>query len=162
MSVTLHTSKGDIKIEVNCEETPITAYNFLALCASNYYDGCHFHRNIPKFMIQTGDPTNTGKGGSSIYGGFFDDEIVPELVHDRRGIVAMANKGPNTNGSQFFITYGPADYLNGKYTIFGKVIDGFEALDRMEKSKTTEGDRPITDIILESVTIHENPIADEE
>ncbi len=95
--------------------------NFLALCASSYYDSTTFHRNIAGFMIQGGDPTGKGKGGESIYGGNFEDEIRPTLRHNMRGIVSMANRGPGTNGSQFFITYAAAPHLDGKNTVFGKV-----------------------------------------
>ncbi|XP_060224385.1 peptidyl-prolyl cis-trans isomerase-like 3 isoform X2 [Meriones unguiculatus] len=121
MSVTLHTDVGDIKIEVFCERTPKTCENFLALCASNYYNGCVFHRNIKGFMVQTGDPTGTGRGGSSIWGKKFEDEYSEYLKHNVRGVVSMANNGPNTNGSQFFITYGKQPHLDMKYTVFGKV-----------------------------------------
>ncbi|KAG2436357.1 hypothetical protein HXX76_006664 [Chlamydomonas incerta] len=162
MSVTLHTNVGDIKIEVFCDQAPRAAENFLALCASNYYDNVHFHRNIKGFMIQGGDPTGTGKGGRSIYptpNGKFPDEINDVLKHSKRGIVSMANSGPNTNGSQFFITYKAHTHLNGKYTIFGQVIDGLEVLDRMEKVPTDDKDRPKTDIRINKVTIHANPIA---
>jgi peptidyl-prolyl cis-trans isomerase-like 3 len=120
MSVTLHTSVGDIKIQVFCEQVPKTAENFLALCASGYYIGVEFHRNIKGFMAQTGDPTGTGKGGQSIWGTEFEDEIVSSLKHSKRGIVSMANKGPNTNRSQFFITYDKQSHLDGKHTVFGK------------------------------------------
>lgn len=117
MSVTLHTTLGNIKLELYCEEVPRTATNFLALCASGYYDDTIFHRNIRGFMIQGGDPTGTGKGGRSIYddspNGKFNDEIVDVLKHSRRGVVSMANSGPNTNGSQFFITYKAQPHLNG-------------------------------------------------
>ena len=97
MAVTLHTSLGDIKLELFVKEAPKACANFLALAASGKYDNCLFHRNIPRFMIQTGDPTGTGKGGDSIWGGAFADEFHPSLRHSRRGIVSMANKGPNTN-----------------------------------------------------------------
>jgi peptidyl-prolyl cis-trans isomerase-like 3 len=116
-SVTLHTTLGDLKLEIYCEEVPRTATNFLALCASGYYDKTIFHRNIKGFMIQGGDPTGTGKGGKSIYNtpnGKFQDELVDSLKHSRRGIVSMANSGPNSNGSQFFITYKAHTHLNGK------------------------------------------------
>ena len=116
-SVTLHTNLGDIKFELYCDEVPRAANNFLALCASGYYDKTIFHRNIKGFMIQGGDPTGTGKGGKSIYNtptGKFADEIVDTLKHSRRGIVSMANSGPNSNGSQFFITYRAHPHLNGK------------------------------------------------
>ena len=95
--------------------------NFLALCASSYYDSATFHRNIAGFMVQGGDPAGTGKGGESIYGPVFEDEIKPALRFNARGIVGMANRGPGTNGSQFFITYAAAAHLDGKNTVFGKV-----------------------------------------
>ncbi|URD92929.1 Aminotransferase [Musa troglodytarum] len=159
MSVTLHTNLGDIKCEVFCDEVPKTAENFLALCASGYYDGTIFHRNIKGFMIQGGDPTGTGKGGTSIWGKKFNDEIRESLKHNARGILSMANSGPNTNGSQFFLTYAKQPHLNGLYTVFGKVIHGFEVLDLMEKTQTGPGDRPLAEIRLNRVTIHANPLA---
>ncbi|EEF50407.1 cyclophilin-10, putative [Ricinus communis] len=159
LSVTLHTNLGDIKCEIACDEVPKTAENFLALCASGYYDGTIFHRNIKGFMIQGGDPTGTGKGGTSIWGKKFNDEIRESLKHNARGILAMANSGPNTNGSQFFITYAKQPHLNGLYTIFGKVIHGFEVLDIMEKTQTGAGDRPLAEIRINRVTIHANPLA---
>src|SRR5690348_6659987 len=121
MSLTIHTTHGDIKIELFCEQVPKTCKNFLALSAMGYYDNTLFHRNIKGFIIQGGDPTGTGRGGNSIYGRYFEDEIIDTLKHDRRGIVSMANSGPNTNGSQFFFTYSKQASLDGQYTIFGKV-----------------------------------------
>mmetsp|Transcript_14794 Transcript_14794/g.28636 ORF Transcript_14794/g.28636 Transcript_14794/m.28636 type:complete len:131 (+) Transcript_14794:43-435(+) len=120
MSVSLHTNLGDVKLELFCELVPRTAENFLALCASGKYDNTVFHRNIKGFMIQGGDPTGTGRGGKSIYptrNGKFEDEIVESLKHNSRGIVSMANSGPNTNGSQFFITYSKQNHLNGAYLV---------------------------------------------
>merc|ERR1719291_1575151 len=105
MSITLHTSIGDIKMEIFCDTAPRTSFNFLALAASGYYDETIFHRNIRGFIIQGGDPQGTGKGGNSIWGGTFADEFDPQNIHDKRGMVSMANKGPNSNRSQFFITY---------------------------------------------------------
>jgi peptidyl-prolyl cis-trans isomerase-like 3 len=160
MSVTLHTNYGDVKVELYCEFVPKTAKNFLALGAAGYYDGTHFHRNIKGFMIQGGDPSNTGKGGQSVYGGKFEDEIVPQLKHSKRGVLSMANSGKNTNGSQFFITYKAHGHLNGKYTVFGHVIDGMEVLDKFERTPSDAADRPLQDIILEGVTIHANPFAE--
>ncbi|KAI9017322.1 peptidylprolyl isomerase-like protein-like 3 [Gaertneriomyces semiglobifer] len=160
MSVTLHTDLGDIKVEIFCEATPRAAENFLALCASGYYDNCLFHRNMKGFMVQTGDPTGTGKGGTSIWGHKFEDEIKPSLKHNARGIISMANKGPDTNLSQFFITYGKQPHLDSKYTVFGKVIDGWETLDALEKVSVDEKSRPIQDVKIRSITIHANPIAD--
>lgn len=163
MSVTIHTELGDLKIEVFCESVPKTAENFLALCASGYYDNCVFHRNIPGFMVQTGDPTGTGKGGNSIWGRKFNDEIRSTLKHNARGIVSMANSGPNTNGSQFFITYAKHPHLDTKYTVFGKVIDGADStLDALEKLPVDEKSRPLQEIRIKSITIHANPIADKQ
>jgi peptidyl-prolyl cis-trans isomerase-like 3 len=169
----LHTTHGDIKLEVFCESVPKTAENFLALCASGAYDKTPFHRLIPSFMIQGGDtslsPANTPenpivKGGTSIWGQYFADEIkIPALRHNTRGVVSMANKGPGTNGSQFFITFKEAGHLDGKNTVFGKVIDGAEeggTLERMEAVEVDKKGRPKGEkIILDSVTIHANPLA---
>ncbi|RIA92463.1 cyclophilin-like domain-containing protein [Glomus cerebriforme] len=162
-SVTLHTDLGDLKIEVFCEAVPKTAENFLALCASGYYDNNLFHRNIKGFIVQTGDPTGTGKGGTSIWGKKFEDEIKSSLKHNTRGIVSMANNGPDTNASQFFITYAKLANLDTKYTVFGKVIDGSDTtLDAIEKVPVDEKYRPIQDIRIKSVTIHANPLAEKD
>ncbi|KAI8853518.1 peptidyl-prolyl cis-trans isomerase-like 3 [Chytridium lagenaria] len=160
MSVTLHTDLGDIKIEVFCEATPRTAENFLALCASGYYNQSLFHRNIKGFMVQTGDPTGTGKGGNSIWGRPFEDEIKSTLKHNARGMVSMANKGPDTNLSQFFITYAKQPHLDSKYTVFGKVIDGMDTVDSLEKIPSDAQHRPMQEIRIRNVTIHANPIAE--
>eukprot|EP00041_Stephanoeca_diplocostata_P033204 m.1092089 g.1092089 ORF g.1092089 m.1092089 type:complete len:164 (-) comp24292_c0_seq11:4073-4564(-) len=161
MSVTFHTDLGDLKVELFCDQVHKTCLNFLALCASNYYDGCLIHRNIKGFMMQTGDPTGTGKGGTSIWGKKFEDELVDNLKHNQRGILSMANSGPNTNGSQFFITYGKAAHLDRKYTVFGKLIDGFDTLDYIERAQVDAAtNRPVNDIHIRSVTVHANPIAD--
>ncbi|KAJ6439571.1 peptidyl-prolyl cis-trans isomerase-like 3 protein [Purpureocillium lavendulum] len=167
MSVTLHTSLGDLKIEVFCESVPKTAENFLALCASGYYDESPFHRLIPSFMTQTGAPAHPDpaagnpKGGRSIWGGAFDDEIRPALRHASRGVVSMANKGPGTNGSQFFITFDKAPHLDGLNTVFGKVIgdDSLATLAKMEKVEVDKKSRPKEAFRIESVTIHANPLA---
>lgn len=118
--MTLHTDVGDIKIELFCEDCPKTCENFLALCASDYYNNSLFHRNIKGFIVQTGDPTGTGKGGNSIWERKFDDEFKDNLKHTDRGMVSMANSGPNTNASQFFFTYAAQPHLDLKYTVFGK------------------------------------------
>lgn len=159
-SVTLHTDVGDIKIEVYCEDTPKAAENFLALCASDYYNGCVFIRNIKGFMVQTGDPTNTGKGGKSIWGEKFEDEFKENLKHSERGFLSMANSGVNSNQSQFFITYSAQPALDLKYTIFARVIDGFQALDELEKLPVNpKSYRPLVEKKINSVTIHANPLA---
>ncbi|KAJ2799381.1 Peptidyl-prolyl cis-trans isomerase cyp10 [Coemansia guatemalensis] len=161
MSVTLHTDAGDLKLEIFCDEVPTASENFLALCASNYYNNTYVTRNIRGFIVQMGDPTNTGKGGTSIWGRAFKDEIRTTLKHDRRGVVSMANSGPDTNGSQFFITYDRQPSLDSKYTIFGRVIDKSDptlaALERLEVNKKH---RPLNETKIRSVTIHANPLAD--
>jgi len=161
MSLTMHTNHGDVKIEIFCDNVPRTAFNFLALAASGYYDGTRFHRNIKGFMLQGGDPTNTGKGGSSIWGTKFADEIHPDNKHTARGILSMANSGPNTNGSQFFLTYAKHPHLDNNYSVFGKVIDGWETLDSIERVPCNDKHRPQTDVLLESFTIHANPLAEQ-
>ncbi|KAI9500592.1 Peptidyl-prolyl cis-trans isomerase cyp10 [Coemansia spiralis] len=160
MSVTLHTDLGDLKLEVFYDQTPKAAENFLALCASGYYDNTLIHRNVPGFIVQMGDPTGKGKGGTSIWGDQFDDEIRIALKHDKRGIVSMANSGPDTNGSQFFITYDRQPSLDAKYTIFGCVIDGMDTLENLEKLEVGKKSRPVEEVRIKSVTIHANPLAD--
>jgi peptidyl-prolyl cis-trans isomerase-like 3 len=160
MSVTLHTTLGDIKVEVYCEQVPLAAENFLALCASGYYDNNLFHRNIKGFIVQTGDPSGTGTGGRSIWGKNFKDEFVPSLKHNKRGILSMANSGPDTNGSQFFISYAKQPHLNNVYTVFAHVISGFETLDALEKVPVDETDCPVTPVRIRNVTIHANPLAE--
>ncbi|KAJ1620672.1 cyclophilin-like domain-containing protein [Pavlovales sp. CCMP2436] len=161
MAVVLHTTVGDIKLELCCDTAPRTAYNFLALAASGYYDNTLFHRNIKGFMVQGGDPSGTAKGGLSIWGGKFGDELHPDNKHNKRGIVSMANSGPGTNGSQFFLTYGKHAHLDGAYTVFARVIDGMDTLDAMERTPVDDKHRPKSFITLERVTIHANPLADQ-
>ena len=160
MSVTLHTSHGALKLELFCDKVPRACENFLALAASGYYDKTIFHRNMKGFMLQGGDPTGTGKGGESIWGGTFIDEFHPDCSHSKRGVLSMANNGPSTNGSQFFITYGPQAHLDHKYTVFGEVLDGHDVLDLIEKVPVGKKNRPLTDVTLNSVVIHANPLAD--
>ncbi|KAL1883902.1 Peptidyl-prolyl cis-trans isomerase cyp10 [Diaporthe australafricana] len=165
MSVTLHTTAGNIKIEVFCDSVPKTAENFLALCASHYYDASPFHRLIASFMAQTGGPANPSpenpKGGRSIWGGTFDDEIRPALKHAQRGMVSMANKGPGTNGSQFFILFDKAPHLDGLNTVFGKVIgdDSLATLAKIEALEVDKKNRPKEPCRIESITVHANPLA---
>ncbi|KAJ2989854.1 hypothetical protein NUW58_g3255 [Xylaria curta] len=165
MSVTLHTNLGDLKVEVFCESVPKTAENFLALCASNYYDQSPFHRSIPGFMVQAGGPANPSpenpKGGQSIWGGTFEDEIRPTLKHNARGIVSMANKGAGTNGSQFFLLFDKAPHLDGLNTVFGKLLgdDSLRTLAKLEAIEVDKKNRPKEKVIIERVTIHANPVA---
>lgn len=172
MSVTLHTTLGDLKLEIFCDTAPRTAFNFLALCASGAYDGTKFHRNIKGFMMQAGDTADkTGtKGGESIWGNIpFPDEFHPDNVHDKRGVLAMANKGPNTNRSQFFVCYERQPHLNNLHTVFGRLLDGWDVLDKMERLPVM-GDAapkkklqhcPLDSPVLIGVTVHSNPLADE-
>jgi peptidyl-prolyl cis-trans isomerase-like 3 len=165
MSVTLHTTLGDIKIEVFCESVPRTAENFLALCASSYYDDSPIHRLIQGFMFQTGGPAHPTadkpKGGRSVWGEPFDDEIRPALRHSGRGVVSMANKGPATNGSQFFVLFDKAPHLDGLNTVFGKVIgdEGLSTLAKIEAAEVDKKNRPKEKLVIERVTLHANPLA---
>jgi len=147
------TNLGTIEIELFEKETPKTVENFVGLANKNYYDGVIFHRVIDGFMIQGGDPTGTGRGGESFWGKKFNDEIVKDLEFDKEGILAMANAGPNTNGSQFFITLAPTKWLNGNHTIFGKVISGMEVVKAIGKVAKNAQDRPLEDVVMEKVTI---------
>lgn len=150
----IKTNMGTIEIELFEKQTPRTVGNFVGLAEKGYYDGVIFHRVIDNFMIQGGDPTGTGRGGESIYGAKFEDEIVPALKHDGPGILSMANAGPNTNGSQFFITLVATPWLDGKHTVFGKVIAGMDVVSAIGKVQTSKpGDKPLQDVIMESVTI---------
>lgn len=147
-------------MEIFCSDVPKASENFLALCASDYYNGCEFIRNIKGFIVQTGDPTNTGKGGKSIWNEKFEDEFRDNLTHNQRGIVSYANSGVDSNQSQFFITYSSHPMLDLKYTTFAKVIDGFEALDELEKiSVDAKTFRPLQPKKINFVTIHSNPFA---
>jgi peptidyl-prolyl cis-trans isomerase-like 1 len=128
------------------DHAPKTCKNFETLASKGYYDNVVMHRIIPNFMIQTGDPTGTGRGGSSIYGDKFEDEISPSLKHTGAGILSMANSGPNTNGSQFFITLAPTPWLDGKHTIFGRVKSGLGIVKRLGLVKTNKEDRPLEDV----------------
>lgn len=148
------TNMGTIEIELFADQTPKTVDNFVGLANKGYYNGIIFHRVIANFMIQGGDPTGTGRGGESIYGAKFNDEFVATLKHDSTGILSMANAGPNTNGSQFFITLVPTPWLDGKHTVFGKVINGMDVVNAIGKVETSKpGDKPVKDVVMETVTI---------
>eukprot|EP00246_Nothoceros_aenigmaticus_P009113 TRINITY_DN24435_c0_g1_i1.p1 TRINITY_DN24435_c0_g1~~TRINITY_DN24435_c0_g1_i1.p1 ORF type:complete len:596 (+),score=117.61 TRINITY_DN24435_c0_g1_i1:149-1936(+) len=155
--VRLHCSHGDLNLELHCDITPRTCENFLTLCERGYYNGLVFHRSIRNFMIQGGDPTGTGKGGESIWGKPFKDELNSKLLHSGRGMLSMANSGPHTNGSQFFILYKSAKHLDYKHTVFGRVVGGMEVLANMEKVPTDDDDRPLEEIRLLRVSIFVNP-----
>jgi cyclophilin family peptidyl-prolyl cis-trans isomerase len=145
----MNTSHGTITLELFDEDAPETVANFRKLAADNFYDGVIFHRVIPDFMIQGGDPEGTGTGGP---GYTFKDEFNQHKVV--RGALAMANAGPNTNGSQFFIvTVGSAPWLDGKHTVFGEVTDGMDAVDAIEGVPTGAGDRPVEPPVIESIEL---------
>jgi peptidylprolyl isomerase domain and WD repeat-containing protein 1 len=150
----LRTSMGDIHIALFVEKPiPKTIENFVGHCKSGYYDNVIFHRVIAGFMLQTGDPLGDGTGGESIWGDEFADEIVPGLRHDRPFTVSMANAGKNTNGSQFFITTVPTPWLDGKHTVFGRVVKGMDVCTMIEKVKTDASDKPLQDIRILSVDL---------
>ena len=144
--VVFETNLGVVEIKLFSDAAPKTCENFLGLVQKHYYDGIIFHRVIKNFMIQGGDPTGTGAGGQSIWGKSFNDECSAQLKFDRPGLLAMANRGPNTNGSQFFITTASTPWLNMKHTIFGEVVKGYDIVQKMENSKTDPRDRPIEPI----------------
>jgi cyclophilin family peptidyl-prolyl cis-trans isomerase len=146
----IETSLGDFKIELYETEVPNTVGNFVKLAEKNFYDGIIFHRVIDGFMIQGGDPTGTGRGGPGYQ---FADEIHPKLKHSSEGMLSMANAGPNTNGSQFFITLTPTPHLDGRHTVFGKVVEGMDVVKKIGKTPTERGDRPVTDVVMKSVKI---------
>ena len=150
--VAMKTSLGTIVLEMYDKEAPKTVQNFVGLAKKGYYNGIIFHRVIDGFMIQGGDPTGTGRGGQSLWGNEFNDEVTPKLAFDKAGVMAMANKGPNTNGSQFFITLGPQPQLNMHYSIFGQVTKGMEVVRAIGKTPKN-GERPITPVKIESIKV---------
>ena len=141
--VVLETNQGVIEIKLMPDAAPKACENFVKLVEKSYYDGLIFHRVIKGFMIQGGDPTGTGGGGSSVWGKPFEDEFNANAKFDSAGILAMANAGPNTNGSQFFITTAKTPWLDMRHTIFGKVISGYDVVKKIEETATGPGDRPI-------------------
>ena len=175
-TATLHTSMGDIEIELYDDRAPRTVENFLNLAehdpaadadpapdtttwedpdtgetrGDGLYNGVAFHRIIEEFMIQTGDPTGTGRGGPGYQ---FDDEFHDELRHDEAGTVSMANSGPNTNGSQFFITLAPQPHLDDRHAVFGQVVEGMDVVERIGEVETDANDRPTEPVKVESVTV---------
>jgi len=156
--VLLQTNQGAIEFEIREDLAPLAAENFVTHVKDGYYDGIVFHRIIKGFMIQGGDPTGTGRGGESIWHKPFKNEYVPNVVFDKPGILAMANAGPNTNGSQFFITTAAAPWLNGGYTIFGYVVKGMETAYKLESVPTagrSGGDRPLQKQTIIKATVVE-------
>ena len=148
----IETTKGRIVIELYKDQAPKTVENFATLARKGFYNGIIFHRVIPNFMIQTGDPTGTGMGGP---GYSFADELAPSLHHDGPGVVSMANAGPNTNGSQFFITLVPTPWLNGKHAIFGRVVSGQDVVEQIAAAPRDGRDKPLQEIKMTRVSISE-------
>ncbi|KAK9775657.1 putative Peptidyl-prolyl cis-trans isomerase-like 2 [Seiridium cardinale] len=153
----METNLGDLNIELHPEYAPKAVWNFVRLAQTGYYSGIAFHRNIRNFMIQGGDPTGTGRGGESIWKKNFADEFQGPLTHDTRGMLSMANKGKNTNSSQFFITYRPVKHLDNKHTIFGKVVGGLDVLSKMEDVPTDGSDRPLNKIVIKNIVVYLDP-----
>ncbi|XP_025107877.1 peptidyl-prolyl cis-trans isomerase-like 1 [Pomacea canaliculata] len=145
-NITLETTMGSVVVELYWKHAPNTCRNFAELSRRGYYNGVKFHRIIKDFMIQGGDPTGTGRGGASIYGKNFEDELADDLKHTGAGILSMANSGPNTNGSQFFITLAPTQWLDGKHTIFGRVFSGMSVVQRIGMVETDSNDRPLEEV----------------
>jgi peptidylprolyl isomerase len=152
-AVEMQTNQGTIRIKLFPEHAPKTVENFLGLAKKGYYEGIIFHRVITEFMIQGGDPTGTGRGGESLWGKPFEDECSPELSFSKRGLLAMANAGPNTNGSQFFITTALTPWLDGRHTIFGEVVDGYEVVEKIERTPTGRDDRPVEKQVIEKIVV---------
>ena len=146
----IETNKGTFRIELFEDKAPITTKNFIDLTNKGFYNGVIFHRVIDGFMIQGGDPDGTGRGGP---GYKIPDEFHSDLKHDGPGILSMANAGPNTGGSQFFITLGPTPHLNNRHAVFGKVIEGLDVVKAIGKSATGQGDRPLQEVVMKKVTI---------
>lgn len=151
--VVLETNQGKIELKMFPDVAPLAVENFVTHAKDGYYDGLIFHRVIKDFMIQGGDPTGTGTGGESIWKKEFVNEHKANVVFDRPFLLAMANHGPNTNGSQFFITTKATPFLNGGYTIFGEVVSGQEVVQKIENTKTARADRPVEKQIMKKVTV---------
>lgn len=150
VKVKIETTAGDILVDLYAKEAPKTVANFVKLAQKGFYDGIVFHRVIPDFMIQTGDPEGTGRGGPGYQ---FADEFSPNLKHDGPGVLSMANSGPNTNGSQFFITVAATPWLDGRHSVFGKVTQGMEIAKAISESARDASDRPIKTISMKKVTV---------
>ena len=144
-TVVFETTQGNIELKLFPDAAPKDCENMVGLVKKGYYNGIVFHRVIKNFMLQGGDPTATGRGGESLWGTPFEDEFNPSYTFSKPGILAMANAGPGTNSSQFFITTAPTPWLNNKHTIFGEVSAGYDVVQKIEQTPTAPGDRPITE-----------------
>jgi cyclophilin family peptidyl-prolyl cis-trans isomerase len=144
------TNKGSFKVELYADKAPLTVGNFMKLVNQGFYNGLIFHRVIPDFMIQGGCPHGTGGGGP---GWTIRDEFHPSLKHDSNGILSMANAGPNTGGSQFFITVAPTPWLDKHHSIFGKVVEGMNVVENISKVQKGRNDKPLQDVVIKSITL---------
>ena len=144
------TNKGTFEVELFEDKAPITTKNFIDLVEKGFYDGLIFHRVIDGFMIQGGDPSGNGTGGPGYH---IPDEFHPELKHSDEGILSMANAGPNTGGSQFFITLAPTPWLDNHHAVFGKVVEGMDVVREIGHTRTSYGDRPVHDVVIEKITL---------
>ncbi len=153
MKALIKTTLGDMTIELFSDDVPRTVENFTTLAKKGFYDGLIFHRVIPNFMIQTGDPTGTGRGGPGYQ---FKDEFTPKLRHDKPGVLSMANAGPNTNGSQFFITEVPTPWLDNRHSVFGNVVEGLDVIKKISSVPRGAADKPVEPVKMISVTVLED------
>ena len=144
------TNQGSFTVALYGDKAPKTVSNFITLAKDNFYDKTIFHRVIDGFMIQGGDPEGTGRGGPGYQ---FEDEVATGLTFSKEGLLAMANAGPGTNGSQFFITVSKPDYLNGKHTIFGEVTEGYDIVVKISKAQKDSNDKPVSDVVIEKIEI---------
>ncbi|MEM8727651.1 MAG: peptidylprolyl isomerase [Chlamydiota bacterium] len=154
-TIVMETTQGTVELELKPEVAPKACENMSKLAEKGYYDGVIFHRIIREFMIQGGDPTGIGTGGESIWGKPFEDECTPTVTFDKPGMLAMANAGPGTNGSQFFITTVEAPWLNGRHTIFGEVSKGYDVIKKLEKVEIGVRDRPMEEQKIIHMTVKE-------
>lgn len=152
----LETNQGTIEIALKPDIAPKTVENFVGLINKGYYDGIIFHRVIKEFMLQGGDPTGTGRGGESLWGGTFEDECDPGVKFDQPGLLAMANAGPGTNGSQFFITTVSTPWLHMKHTIFGEVTVGMDVVKKIEDAPTGPGDQPVEKQFIQKASVRQD------
>jgi peptidylprolyl isomerase len=157
LTAILETNQGTVEIRLFPDVAPKAVENFTGLIEKGYYNGITFHRVIPEFMLQGGDPTGTGSGGQSIWGRNFEDECRPDVKFDRKGLLAMANAGPRTNGSQFFITTAATPWLHLKHTIFGEVTKGYDVVQKIEKTRTDGQDCPVQKQFIVSATVRRDP-----
>jgi peptidylprolyl isomerase len=153
LTAVFETNAGSIEIKLFPEIAPKAVSNLVGLIEKGYYNGIIFHRVIPEFMLQGGDPTGTGSGGQSLWGRNFEDEVRRDVKFDRKGLLAMANAGPGTNGSQFFITTAATPWLHMKHTIFGEVTKGYDVVEKIEKTRTDTQDRPLQKQYIVSASV---------